>query len=208
MMPEKSKPKSTGPRPGKRALILKAARELFLASGLDATSMDQITAAAGVSKATLYNHFENKDALFAEVMREQYETLAEDLGQVDADAPPEEALSGFAHRLIDLVTGSTHVALIRVIIGAAASNPAISEAYFRYGKAAAFRALGAYLEAKVADGTFEIDDVYLAGMQFLGAIKEPLLWPRVLGGTPRGEVDDVIARAVRMAMAEWRAEGK
>ena len=206
MMPEKSKPKSTGPRPGKRALILKAARELFLATGLEATSMDQIAAAAGVSKATLYNHFESKDALFAEVMRAQYETLAEDLGQVDADALPVKALADFARRLIGLVTRPEHVSLVRVIIGVAASNPAISEAYFRYGKAAAFRALGAYLAAKVADGTFEIDDVYLAGMQFLGAIKEPLLWPRVLGGAPRGEVEDVVDRAVRMAMAEWQPQ--
>ncbi|WP_370335404.1 TetR/AcrR family transcriptional regulator [Parvularcula marina] len=198
-----SKAKSSGPRPSKRALILKAARELFLEAGLEATSMDQITAAAGISKATLYNHFENKDALFAEVMAEKYEALAEELGELDESVPPEEALADFGRRLITLVTSPEHIHMVRVIVGATGSNPAISEAYFRHGKAAAFRALGTYLERRVADGTFVIDDVYLAGMQFLGAIKEPLLWPRVFGGNPRGEVDDVVRRAVRMAVKEW-----
>lgn len=206
MEPDTSTGRRSGPRPGKRAVILAAAEALFLEGGLEATSMDQIVAQAGVSKATIYNHFENKDALFAEVMRARYERLERELGEVDAVRPPEEALADFGRRLIDLVTQPEHVALVRVIIGCAATNPAISEAYFRHGKAAAFRALGAYLEARVAEGAFAIDDVYLAGMQFLGAIKEPLLWPLVLGGTPRGEKSDVIGHAVRMVLGEWSVQ--
>ena len=158
-----------------------------------------------MSKATLYNHFENKDALFAEVMRLHYEAVAEGLGTIDDDADPAEALAAFGERLIGLVTTPEHLALVRVIIGCGATNPPVAAAYFQYGKATAFRELGRYLEAKVADGTFAIDDVYLAGMQFLGAIKEPLLWPRVLGGEPRGETKDVVARAVRMALRDWKA---
>lgn len=203
MTAEKSIPKSSGPRPGKRAQILGAARKLFLETGLEATSMDQIAAEAGVSKATLYNHFESKDALFADVMAEKYEALARELGELDWSLPPEEALTSFALKLITHVTSPQHIALVRVIIGAAETNPVIGEAYFRHGKAAAFRALGTYLEKKVEDGTFIVDDVYLAGMQFLGAIKEPLLWPLVFGGTPRGEAEDVVRRAVRMSVREW-----
>ncbi len=48
--------------------VLEAAAELFSASGIDATSMDAIADASGVSKATIYKHWPDKDSLALEVM--------------------------------------------------------------------------------------------------------------------------------------------
>lgn len=48
--------------------VLDAAMKLFAAGGIDATSMDAIAEASGVSKATIYKHWPNKDALCVEVM--------------------------------------------------------------------------------------------------------------------------------------------
>jgi AcrR family transcriptional regulator len=48
--------------------VLDAALALFAERGLDATSMDAIAEASGVSKATIYNHWPDKDALCLEVM--------------------------------------------------------------------------------------------------------------------------------------------
>jgi len=48
--------------------VLEAAAELFAASGFDATSMDGIAEASGVSKATIYKHWPDKDSLALEVM--------------------------------------------------------------------------------------------------------------------------------------------
>ncbi len=48
--------------------VLEAAAELFSASGIDATSMDAIVEASGVSKATIYKHWPDKDSLALEVM--------------------------------------------------------------------------------------------------------------------------------------------
>jgi AcrR family transcriptional regulator len=48
--------------------VLNAAAELFAASGIDATSMDAIAEASGVSKATIYKHWPDKDSLALEVM--------------------------------------------------------------------------------------------------------------------------------------------
>jgi len=53
---------------GKRAAILAAAKQSFLASGYEGTSMEGIAAAAGVSIMTLYRHAESKDDLFAAVI--------------------------------------------------------------------------------------------------------------------------------------------
>jgi AcrR family transcriptional regulator len=48
--------------------VLDAALKLFAARGIDATSMDAIAEESGVSKATIYNHWADKDALCLEAM--------------------------------------------------------------------------------------------------------------------------------------------
>ncbi|MGD0629830.1 MAG: TetR/AcrR family transcriptional regulator [Terracidiphilus sp.] len=48
--------------------VLRAALSLFGERGIDASSMDAITQASGVSKATIYNHWPNKEALLIDVM--------------------------------------------------------------------------------------------------------------------------------------------
>ena len=48
--------------------VLEAAAELFAQQGIDATSMDSIAEASGVSKATIYKHWPDKDALCLEVL--------------------------------------------------------------------------------------------------------------------------------------------
>ena len=48
--------------------VLKAALELIADRGVEGTSMDAIAERSGVSKATIYNHWANKEALLIEVM--------------------------------------------------------------------------------------------------------------------------------------------
>lgn len=81
--------------------VLDAARRLFAEHGIDATSMDAIAAASGVSKATIYKHWSDKDALLLEVMAEMsgiQKRPAFDSGHVRQDMiavldylPPENA---------------------------------------------------------------------------------------------------------------------
>ncbi|WP_446744928.1 TetR/AcrR family transcriptional regulator [Silvibacterium acidisoli] len=53
---------------GKERSIVGAAHEHFLRHGFSGASMDAIAASAGVSVKTIYSHFENKEALFNQVM--------------------------------------------------------------------------------------------------------------------------------------------
>lgn len=48
--------------------VIRAALDLFGERGIEATSMDAIAQASGVSKATIYNHWADKEALLMEVM--------------------------------------------------------------------------------------------------------------------------------------------
>src|SRR5215216_6055728 len=55
-----------------RKRILDAAYRLFRRSGYARVSMDEIAAAARVTKRTLYYHFESKDSLLATVLETQH----------------------------------------------------------------------------------------------------------------------------------------
>jgi len=48
--------------------VLEASLSLFAERGIDATSMDAISEASGVSKATIYKHWQDKDALALEAL--------------------------------------------------------------------------------------------------------------------------------------------
>ena len=77
--------------------IIEAALDLFSAQGFEATSVSQIADAVGIRKASLYSHFENKqailDALVQEVLK-QYEErsiFARADWEKDADNLPQTA---------------------------------------------------------------------------------------------------------------------
>ncbi len=74
-----------------RQTILESAFGLFLAQGYHGTSMRQVARAAGVSPATIYNHFNSKEALFVELLRERvpHRALIQALQEVQGDSTEE-----------------------------------------------------------------------------------------------------------------------
>jgi AcrR family transcriptional regulator len=56
--------------------LLDAARRLFAADGYNATSLDDVVAAAGVTKGALYHHFRSKRDLFRAVFENEERALA------------------------------------------------------------------------------------------------------------------------------------
>lgn len=63
--------------------VLEAAMQLFAERGIESTSMDAIAAASGVSKATIYKHWADKDDLCMEVLVHIHEL---DEGPPDCDS--------------------------------------------------------------------------------------------------------------------------
>ena len=56
--------------------ILEAALELFSVQGFEATSISQIASAVGIRKASLYSHFESKQAILDALVKEVLEQYA------------------------------------------------------------------------------------------------------------------------------------
>src|ERR1051326_7307239 len=53
----------------RRAAIVDAAMEEFIARGFAATRLDDIAKRAGVAKGTIYLHFKDKESMFEELIR-------------------------------------------------------------------------------------------------------------------------------------------
>lgn len=170
-------------RRGAVARIRKAAHALFLEKGYEGTSMDAVAAAAPVSKRTLYHHFASKADLFAAVIAEAWSHLTgAPLLPTDAEGDPRQVLAAYVGRLQAHWDRPDVIPLLRLVIAEAPRFPELSRAYFASGKEPAVKELSAYFAALAARGRLSPGlDPTLAAAQFLGAIKEPLFWPRVLG---------------------------
>lgn len=63
----------TGPQ--RRAQLIEVSRGIFATKGPDAASMEEIAAAAGVSKPVVYEHFGTKERLYEIVVQHEMEVL-------------------------------------------------------------------------------------------------------------------------------------
>ncbi|PKQ23003.1 MAG: TetR/AcrR family transcriptional regulator [Actinobacteria bacterium HGW-Actinobacteria-5] len=63
-------------RTGTREAIMDAATELFAARGVTSTSIDDIAAAVGIAKGSIYYNFESKAGLVEEIMARNSELMA------------------------------------------------------------------------------------------------------------------------------------
>ncbi len=106
----------------KREQIALAARKLFLTSGYSGTSMDAVTAEAGVSKQTLYTYFPTKVDLLTNIVAEQ-------LARLTLEPPPNMTLDSiddlrqrmvaFSVALTERMMTPDTIALLRLLLGEA-----------------------------------------------------------------------------------------
>jgi AcrR family transcriptional regulator len=91
----------TRPSEVTRERIMKAAERLFAERGYDGTSIRAIVAKARVNQAAINYHFDGKDGLYREVLREAFRALTEDqLAHVQESRAMsrEQALADFIRR--------------------------------------------------------------------------------------------------------------
>lgn len=77
----------------RRARIVAAALEVFAAKGYQATALEDIAGAAGVTRSVLYDHFPGKRVLMLTVLRERDAALVEHVGsRITATGPAEDRM--------------------------------------------------------------------------------------------------------------------
>src|SRR2546426_4150577 len=69
------------PRAERRDVLLRAAARAFARAGFVHTSMEEIAAAAGITRLIIYRHFASKEALYRAVLQGAFDCLATQLGR-------------------------------------------------------------------------------------------------------------------------------
>lgn len=119
----------------KREQIRVAAQRLFLRHGFTNTSMDAITAEAGISKQTLYSYYPRKEDLFADVLSHitlENPALRWMLEEVPVPENVDElraTLTNLAHEVVQRLLQPEFVALIRIIIAEVPRFPHLGQLF-------------------------------------------------------------------------------
>ncbi|WP_409421896.1 TetR/AcrR family transcriptional regulator [Pseudaeromonas sp. ZJS20] len=198
----------------KRQAILDVAREAFTRQGFETTSMSAIASAVGGSKATLYNHFSSKEALFEAVMLEfgrhmhiadAFSELNDQVEQVpqlhQAELAPQ--LQRLGEHYLRFMLHPEVMALRTVVLHEAARSQ-VGRSYYALGPEKGWKLFSQFLQCQQA--RLACDDPWICAMHFKGLLEAELIEPCSLGARPipaEDELVQVVARAVRVFMTAY-----
>ena len=147
--------------------MLEAAWSVFLAHGLDGTSMVAVARAAGVSRLALYRRFPSKAALFDAAMQAHVQRL--DLPRrLARDAPLRDVLVDYGVQLMTFLTSDELVELQTRLMGQIRARPELARAFFDSGPGGARDELAGLLADRGASEGLWIDDPAEAAEALMG----------------------------------------
>lgn len=144
----------------RRAAIVEAAMEEFVARGFAATRLDDIAKRAGVAKGTIYLHFKDKESMFEELVRI---VIVPVVARLNALPPPtgsvRELVETFAGNFLKEVIGTRRGDLVRLIVAEAPRFPAIADFYYREVVSRGIAGMRALIELGIARGEIRQKDL-------------------------------------------------
>lgn len=144
---------------GKRRDIIDAASRLFRDGGYHGTSMDALAQAAGVSKATLYSHFDDKAALYRALIEEKMRDYQVDDFSDMLNWDVARDLQAIAKHMLDLIFDPEALDMLRMVIAEGRNNSDVPALFEEVGPRRLLGQIADYLARQKARGTNYIDDV-------------------------------------------------
>lgn len=199
----------------KHRAILRAAEELFLGAGFLGTNMDDVAAASGVSKQTVYKHFGSKEALFVELVSSMTLAAGDEVhrpGSIAGDeADVADFLRSYAERQLAVVLTPRLLQLRRLVIGEVGRFPGLARALAEAGPQRAIAGLADAFERRAARGELTVDDPGTAAATFNWLVMAaPLNDAMLLGDASIPSPEDQrrhAAEAVRVFLAAHGPRG-
>jgi AcrR family transcriptional regulator len=132
------KTRSRPTRAQTRARLLQAAGEVFAERGYDRASLDDVAAAAGLTKGAVYSSFSSKDELFYALMAERIdERLGLVAEAVDRQSTPEAMTADAGSGLLGLISSQADWHLLFIEFWArAVRDPGLRKEFARHRRAA------------------------------------------------------------------------
>jgi AcrR family transcriptional regulator len=137
----------------RRAAIVEAAMEEFIARGFAATRLDDVAKRAGVAKGTLYLHFKDKESMFEELIRTAIVPFVNRMtAQPAITGSVRDAVEAMARMFIHEVASTRRGDIVRLIVAEGPRFPAIADFYYREVVSRGLAALRRLIELGVARG--------------------------------------------------------
>jgi TetR/AcrR family transcriptional repressor of mexJK operon len=158
-------PKSTQQR------ILTAAAESFLSNGYANTSLENVAAAAGVTKPTVYNHFSSKANLFRCVVEGYAGKRLQTIDQLDNPTGDTRAdLLSFSETFVQLVFSNRAQRWDRLAAAESLEHPEVGEMFFDAGPQKILNLLSKYLSDQKKAKRLCIKNPQRAAEQLIGLL--------------------------------------
>lgn len=191
--------------------VLDGARKVFMRDGFERASVDDIAREAGVSKATIYAYFPDKQLLFLEVARCECHAQTEAAeASIDGDVPVRLALTIAAERITEFLMSDFGQRMFRIVVGEGERFPGLGREFYDYGPGLIHERLVHHLGSYVESGKLKISDLDLAADQFAqlckASIHEKLIFGMAQSITPE-DVHRSVHGAVDMFMARYGVAG-
>lgn len=190
-----------------RRKILAGAREVFMESGFDRASVDAIAARAGVAKATVYNHFQDKAQLYVASFSEEADHVRGDLVACLAAEPEgsvQEALERAGEKLVTAFLSPVFVSLYRQTSAECERFPEIGRTLFDRGPGVVLGRIEEFLARWVERGALRIDDLPSAAVQ-LNMLWQGNLFFRAQMGVLEEPSDEAVRQMVRRGVRVFLA---
>lgn len=186
--------------------VFEAARAVFMEFGYDASSMEVIAKRAGVSKATVYAHFTNKEDLFEALIRHECEAIRSGIYTPDAGSDDlADELRKMARNITALFLAKNGLGLYRILVPVAPRFPRLGEILYDEGPLAGRRTFAAFLREAHGRGRLVVPDADLAAQQFMALVRGDLDFDSMLMLAPRTDwdVDAQIEGAIAMFLKAY-----
>jgi AcrR family transcriptional regulator len=173
----------------RREAILAVAYHSFLEHGYAATTMSGIAATVGGSKATLWNYFPSKEALFEAVLEKATTIFRAQLSTLlDTSVDPERTIRSFCTSFLEKVTAPEALALQRLANGEAGRFPEMGTIFYERGPRTTQTFLAAFISSLMDRGLLRRDDAMRAARTLtslcLSGCHQQLLLGRLAEPTP------------------------
>ncbi|RCJ39232.1 TetR family transcriptional regulator [Nostoc minutum NIES-26] len=156
--------------PEKTEAILDGAMQEFLENGYAAARIDKIAVAAGVSKATIYRRFPDKESLFTALMqqlackKELFNSTQLQFAQGDVAS----FLKSFATMMLNRVAEDPQtLTFLRIVIGESGRFPELARAFVQNIEKPMLESLTQYLASQPE---LELPDAEVAARAFMGTM--------------------------------------
>lgn len=167
--------------PKRTQVILEAAGDVFCQEGYMRASMDRVARAAGVSKATLYNHFADKSALFRAAVRRVSETFVLELDGLGLDRLDlSTALERLGCHFLEFLLTERNLSVVRAVLAESQHDPQLGRAFHESGPAIAQQAVAHLLARRMVCGDLPTVDSLRAARHYVALLRGDLFWRALL----------------------------